>query len=229
MLSEGQQGLNLLQEGRRLFGPRLPQLPVSLEQQPLRPAHLWGNRIRRWSRSPAGANSLTSLRLSFSTGAARMSPRRPVASVHSSSTKAPTSRVKVPAFSFSSSSSCRSNGAEAHGSAADQQVWGLKSRPPAGGGQSPGPEPARGRCVSAAARSGSGSLSGRCRPPAPPLRCPGRPARPWQPSVGTESQAQLGARCHGNMRGFTTERARPRLLRRPSNIGPRGRSAPPPL
>lgn len=58
--------------------------------------------------------TLTSLRLSFSTGTARMSPRRPVASVHSSSTKAPTSCVKVPAFSFSSSSSCRSNGADTH-------------------------------------------------------------------------------------------------------------------
>lgn len=193
MLPEGQQGLNLLQEGRSLSGLPLAQLPVGLEQQAFRPAHLRETGgVRRSSRRPAGSDPgarLTSLRLSLSTGAARMSPRRPVASVHSSSTKAPTSRVKVPAFSFSSSSSCGSGGGQIR---SGQQLmwtqWGLTSSQPAGGGQSPGPGPAPGRSFSAAARSGSGSLSGACRPPAPPPRWPERPACP---SVGTETHLGL--------------------------------------
>lgn len=148
--------------------------------------------VRNRARGEEGA--LTSLRLSFSADTVRMSPRRPVASAHSSSTKAPTSCVKVAVLSFSSSSSCRADRAE---SAADRlqphgpTVAGLNQ--PAGGGQSPAPEPGRGRSVSAAARSEAGSLSGACRPPAPPLTWAETPACPsLLPSVSTDTPVTDG-------------------------------------
>lgn len=56
--------------------------------------------------------TLTSLRLSWYTETLRMLLRQPKASVHRSSTNTPTSCDRLPAFSFSSSSSCRSNRAD---------------------------------------------------------------------------------------------------------------------
>lgn len=137
VLSERQQGVDLIQERRRLSLICLPQLPLSLKQQALHPAHLhtrkhtdkaWSERIilieyidipidselgclSRWNKQQAQNNrhNLTSLRLSLLTETVRTLLRQPRASVHSSSTNAPTSCDKLPVFSLSSSSSCQSN------------------------------------------------------------------------------------------------------------------------
>lgn len=144
----------------------------------------------------------TSLRLSLWMGTRRMLPRRPRASVHSSSTNTPTSCDKLPVFSLSSSSSCKlarcviyyRDTACSHLKRKIQKHFNPNNVGPAGGGRSPGGGLVGGCWSWAAARRPAGSPAGPRTPPQRPRTPTGRPARPSPPPPArTDTRSRFSA------------------------------------